>query len=558
MKIFNLLETQYNKFSQSVHAYLSKTLSDMGSSYGNNTIFGQILNVLGNVVQNIMLYIEDSLVEQNKFTAQRKKSIYGLASISGYQPSYGKTTGVQLKLSYIPTNESNLDIIINNKESLTCTQNGLQYNMILPQEAIVMSIEKDNSDKFIYAVQGKFETQTFMSVGGEYYTQNFKFLGNMDTDYMVVKINNEKWELKDSIYDMMPEGKQYTYKVSINGGIDLIFGNGQFGQPLNDGDMIEVTYLIHDGESGNLDPNLETYFVFNNNLTNIGGEEIDGNSVFNISFATNDPVTSGSNSESIIQVKNMIGYNSRSLVLSSPEHYKNMISKFSFCGYNRTWSDPGSLIINSLIMRNYKQLLSNDLDYFNLKKTDFILTKNQKDSIISCIKNSGNQLAGTTYIIHDPDLYQYALYIYVKLKSDKSDKVYVRNQIRTLLGEFFSNINSDIFIPKSDIIHLLKSNIDSIDGIDMYFLSEKNETALIKRQYNKYTYKYNNDLGTYDKYNEVVYLYPGENPNLGLDSHGNIYLNGDNQFPVLMGGWQFKNSNDQLVTIVDPVTITFE
>ena len=96
MKIFTLLETRYNQMVDSIKSYLSQTLSKANTSYGNNTIFGQIINVLSAATQNIMLYIEDSLVEQNKYTAQRKKSIYGLAAQSGYQPSLGKATGVQL------------------------------------------------------------------------------------------------------------------------------------------------------------------------------------------------------------------------------------------------------------------------------------------------------------------------------------------------------------------------------------------------------------------------------------------------------------------------------
>ena len=77
MKLFSLLDTQYSRFSQAVRSYLSKTLSSNNAAYGNNTIFGQMINVLQGAVQNVMLYIEDSLTEQNKYTAQRKKSIYG-------------------------------------------------------------------------------------------------------------------------------------------------------------------------------------------------------------------------------------------------------------------------------------------------------------------------------------------------------------------------------------------------------------------------------------------------------------------------------------------------
>ena len=564
MKIFSLLETQYYHFTQSVKNYLSKTLSGFDSTYGNSTVFGQLINVLGGVVQNIMLYIEDALVEQNRYTAQRKKSIYGLAALSGYQPSMGKATGVQLKLNFTTTTPTELSIVINNKQDMICTQNGLHYNIILPQEAIVLSIEKDNSTRYLYAVQGRFESQQFISSGGKYYTQNFKFNGHMDCDYLQVKINNECWEQVPSIYDMVPDGKQFTYRVNPVSGIDLVFGNDVYGRSLKSDDVIEVTYLIHDGELGNVNVNEETFFIFNDTLLDISGAEVDGNSAFVVTFATNDAVTSGTNSESVEQVRNMIGMNSRALVLSDPKHYKTFINKFSFCGYNRTWSEPGSLIVNSLIMRNYKMLMKDGNDYFSLKESDFKLTDIQKSSIINTIEQSGNQLAGVTYTIHDPELCKYALYLYVKLKSSTYDKEHVSSQIRKLVGDFFADMHSDLYIPKSDIINLLKSNISAIDGINAYFLSERNETALQVGQYVNKTYTYDPSKGTYNIKTETVKLIGDENPNIGLDAHGNIYLESDHQFPVLMGGWDYKSTAETItgdvteVTIVDPLIITFE
>lgn len=545
MKLFSLLDIQYNRFVQSVKDYLSKTLPEFNTSYGNSTVFGQIINVISSTVQNIVLYIEDAFTEQNVYTAQRKKSIYGLAALSGYQPSLGKAAGVQLKLTYIPTNSQNLNLIISNHETFTCTQNGLQYNAILPQNMVVLSVEKNNSAKYIYVVQGRFETQTFVSAGGAYWTQNFTFNGNMDPDYMEVRVNNELWEYKDSFYDMDPDGKQYTYKVSYINGVDLVFGNDIHGRALSPDDVITVSYLLHDGELGNLDSHQETYFVFNNELSDISGSKVDGNTIFNVSFATDDAVISGSNSETKEQVRQNIGLNSRSLVLASPENYKNFINKFSFCGYNRTWSERGSMIINSIIMKNYKLQLKDGKDYFNLKESDFSLSDVQKSSIINALEKSGNQLAGTVYNIIDPKLCKYALYLYIKPKTDKDyDRDYMSNQIRQLIGEFFADVNSDIYIPKSDIVNLIKTNVEGVDGVNAYFLSEMNETALQAKQY------------VVD--NEVVTLNEGENPNLGLDNHGNIYLESDNQFPVLMGGWDYLNSKHDEVDIIDPLIIVFE
>ena len=118
MKIFDAIEMSYLSYSQAVKNYLSKTFSNFGQKYNSSTVFGQIITVMESTVQNLLLYIEDAFVEQNKFTATRKKSIYGLAQLSGYNPSLGKAAGMQIKLSYIPTNETHLNVIIDNHTSI--------------------------------------------------------------------------------------------------------------------------------------------------------------------------------------------------------------------------------------------------------------------------------------------------------------------------------------------------------------------------------------------------------------------------------------------------------
>ena len=206
MKLFSLLDTTYSRFVSSIKNSLSETLSDYGEKYGNSTIFGQMINVLSSTVQNIMLYIEDAFVEQNKYTAQRKKSIYNLATLSGYNPYLGKASTVQLSINFVPNNSESTRVIINNHEKLTCTQNGLDYNIVLPQEAIVMKIE--DVDRVVQAVQGRFEKQTFVVTGGKYYSINVQYNGNLDEDYVNVWVNNELWE-RASFYDMGPDACQY-------------------------------------------------------------------------------------------------------------------------------------------------------------------------------------------------------------------------------------------------------------------------------------------------------------------------------------------------------------
>jgi hypothetical protein len=257
----------------------------------------------------------------------------------------------------------------------------------------------------------------------------------------------------------------------------------------------------------------------------------------------------------------MIGYNSRALVLADPKNYKVLLNRFSFVGYNRTWSDEGSLIVNSIILKNYKQMLERGSDYFNLQKSDLFLTDSQKTSLKNYIANSGQQLAGVTYKISDPEICKYAAYVYLKMKDVQYDKPSVEQSIRDAVGDFFMNIQNDMFIPKSDLVSVIKKASDAIDGVDLYFLGEKNEKAIIDKHYINKTYSYNPSKGNYDIKEEMVYVEDGVNPGIGFDEYGNIYLDNNDQFPVLMGGWQFRSSSQgeapQYTTISNPLILVF-
>lgn len=561
MNVLNLLQMRFTDFQNQVRVYLSKTLKDYNENYGNSTILGQLINVLGSTVQNVLLYIEDGLTEQNKYTAQRKKSIYSLAQLSGYNPSMGKAASCMVKMTIRPNNYNSYSITIHNKTKVVCSANGMKYNIILPQEAATFSVSDDVSNKFIQIVEGNFETQSFISSGGQLYTQNVLFNSDIDIDFLEVKINNEIWERKESLYDMDPDAKQYVVKTSLNKGIDILFGNNQYGRALNTGDKIDVTYLLHNGELGNIETDEDVYFLFQEPIKDSSGESIDGNAVFVIKLTDASSISGGTYSETAAKVKEMIGYNSRALVLADPKNYKVLLNRFSFVGYNRTWSDEGSLIVNSIILKNYKQMLERGSDYFNLQKSDLFLTEAQKTSLKNYIANSGQQLAGVTYKINDPEVCKYAVYVYLKMKDVQYDKQSVEQSVKDAVGNFFMNIQNDIFIPKSDLVAVIKKASDAIDGVDLYFLGEKNEKAIIDKHYINKTYSYNPSKGNYDIKEEMVYVENGVNPGIGFDEYGNIYLDNNDQFPVLMGGWQFRSSKQgeapQYTTISNPLILVF-
>ena len=562
MKIFDLINNSYSDFVTRVTSYLQSSLPGYKGGISNSTIFGQLINVVNAAVQNALIYLQDAFAEQNKYTAQRKKSVYGLAAMTGFQPSLGYAAGVNFMMTYIPNNVNDLTYLLKNKTRVQSSQNGLIYNIILPQDAVVFSTKKDMSSKLLYAVEGTFETQSFVSDGGQLYTINVSFNGDCDISYTEVYVNDELWERCESLYDMDPDGKQYCISTSLTKGFDIVFGNDDYGRALSNEDQIRVTYLLHNGEAGNIDKNIKSSLVFVDSLEDAAGNPIDADSVFNIAIA-DMPANNGTASDTTAFVREMIGYNSRAMVLADEKNYKLFLSRFSFVGYNKTWSEEGSLVINSMIMKNYKSMMKTGNEYFDLHADDFILTDAQKQSIQNAIKASGQQLAGTVLNIFDPEIIKYAMYVYIKMNDMSYDKTYIQDKIRNAVGQFMGDIHNDTIIAKSDMIHLIKQAVEGIDSVDVYFLSEKNEKAIIDGGWTECNYVYNPKTKLFDTEIKSYGIDPANpDPGLGLDSHGNICVKSVYQFPVLMGGWQFissdKNLAKQYTTIADPLIIVFE
>ena len=558
MKILDTLSMTFERYMTQVKSYMQENVPNF-SRIGNSSVIGQLINVIGASVNNVMIYLQDAFAEQNKYTAQRKKSIYGLAAQTGFNASLGYAAGMNFRMTYMPNNVNDLTYILKNKTKVLCTQNGLTYNIILPQENVIFTTAKDMSSKQIYAVEGTFETQEFISTGGQLYSINVVFNGDCDITYTEVYVNDELWTRRESLYDMAADGKEYVIHTSLNKGFDIIFGNDNFGRSLKVDDKITVNYLTHNGELGNIDYSLPVNIVFSDPIVDASGNEIDADEVFNIEIAER-PANNGTYSDKTDFVKEMIGYNSRAMVLADEKNYKLYLNRISFVGWNHTWSEEGSLVVNSIILKNYKTQMENGDEYFNLKEKDFILSDEQKKSIQTSIKNSGSQLAGTVLNIFDPKLVKYAVYVYIKMNDVSYDKTLIQDNIHKLIGQFMGDINSDTIIAKSDIVHLLKSNIENIDSVDIYFLSERNEKAIIDGKYTIENYIYNPKTKLYD-IKSTTYSVIGD-PGLGLDAHGNIFVESVFQFPVLMGGWQYVSSSSafekQYTTVSDPVIIVFE
>lgn len=559
MKLFTLTQTNFDNFDNSVNSYLSKIFSNLGIKYSDNQIFKVIFNGLKGIVQNIMVYIEDAFTEQNVETAVRKKSIYSLAKISGYEPYYGSAACGILTASLISNTNLSKEIrkiYIDNHISIQNTTNNMNYVLYIQSDRYVFDINHPLVNYDFKIVQGYYKTANYTSQGSELESIHIDVNGMYDKNYTKVFVNNVEWQAVSNMYDMTQDGEEYVISTGFDNELDITFGNGIYGKIPAAGSNIKVEYLLHNGQSGNVNNLTNVNFAFADKGYDYNGNQINLNNYINLKL--NNFISGGTDADTINDVRKMIGYNSRSNVLASLDNYTLFLKHFSFIGNFNIWVENNS---NTLMISAITDKIKNIKDiseYQNIKNSDLILSNDQKQDIITVLKNSNNTFAGIQVKFVDPIIYKYSVICYIK-PTDLYYKDTIETNVQNTIIKYFSNLSYNVnFVAKSDIIKYVLDNVENIKSINIDIISEANEQAFK----NGYYYKYSNVLSN-NKINYEKRRYNYEtNLNLGLDNAGNISIDNNLYIGLLHGDILYypdKTSSLEIGTSIrlDPVNVIF-
>ena len=536
------MDTSFENFDETVRRYLQKTFNNIGLEYSDKQIFSIIFNGIKGIIQNVMFYIEDAFTEQNIFTAIRKQSVYSLAKVSGYEPYYGSAASGTL-LGSIQINNGltskTSKVFIKNKATIINKHTGISYALLLPSNYYIFDVSQPLISHEFKIIEGSFKRSTYTAKGYNFETVHITAPNLFDKEYLEVKVNGETWEITGNFYDMTENGHEYILQVGYDNTFDIMFGNNIYGKTLTEGDVVTIDYLAHDGVVGNISPSDSSEFVFSDYGMDSLGNQVNINDYMVLTLK--NCISGGNDSDSIDFVRNMVGSNSRSLVLVSEDNFNLFFKRFSFIGYTNCWAESNTMFINATCLSNIKDNIKDIEDYFNININDMLLSNDQKDMIINTLENSKKSFAGITLQFKDPIIRQFAFICYVKADS-VYNKETITQSIRQTLGNYFLNIeNNKSFIAKSELISLISENCENIKAIDLDIISEYGETAYYNGKYEVYELVNTNNTYTYIKQTKIYEktVYPG------LDSFGNISLNSKLEVPVLHGGFNYYTNKDK-------------
>ena len=123
--------------------------------------------------------------------------------------------------------------------------------------------------------------------------------------------------------------KSVIVRTGITGGIDIFFGNGDFGRIPENGAQILVEYIVSDGLGGNLSALKANNTADAWNISTLGymedGTQIQLNNNFKISLTTD--LIFGTQSEDVTLTQMLAPNTSRSFVLANETNYKYFLMK---------------------------------------------------------------------------------------------------------------------------------------------------------------------------------------------------------------------------------------
>lgn len=569
LKFLSTLRTSANQIKADARTYIARVYKRADTLFTEASPFAQIVNVMSELGELIMFYIEDATVEQNIYTAQQPESIYGLSRLTGHDATRGfAATGeiefrwkVGADLGKIAGTGLNIDA----RSELSCELNGLKYTLLTQQEKF--RLEKSNKYKTKCAIiQGEFEQQTFTGTGESMQSYNIKIQSLTDHSKVTVAVNGEQWTKHDSIYDLLNEEKGYILKTGISGGLDVYFGTGNFGAIPPAGADITIEYVKHKGSLGNIDDGQDIVFQWQSEGTDSNGDEFDLNEYLEVNVTSSPKM--GADKENPEFTKLMAPLASKSYVLATPDNYEYFLSRYGLFSYvdayNTTsdqYLDDDNVIYIFAVPDIKRKLLANQ-DYFSIPENEMFFDQNEYDKMSQVIQDSGQQMVTTEVVFVKPQIRKYSMDINIRYFEGYT-KQEIFTEVRARVSDYLLNVTRRDKLPKSDIVYILEE-IEGIDAVNVRFISETEETARRLGYYESKTVSVVpqepvilEDIGNgkqkyifFKRVEEVktvdVDATTAIPPTVaGLDEWGDIIMEKE-EVAVFRGGWQDRDGDDIL------------
>lgn len=535
----------FQEIKEEIELYLKRVYNKAGEVFSPASPFGQLLFVTEQLFQLSMLYLKNAIrqFDMSDVTANNKKIIRSNAIVAGHNPSRNISASGVLKFVLRASSNPQQDIpggkiTIFNKTLIKNKTNGLDYIIDLGGADKVTYNIVNGTNFYVNILQGKYTYSDFTGTGepNQSYQANIQGNKSIENFNVEVTVNGEEWSIKNHIYEMIPGEKACVVRTAFNGGIDVIFGNGNFGEIPDIASTIRVTYLESDGSSGNIYRRTVNDWTIIEDVLDGFGTSIDITQFFDVNISAD--INFGADEESIEFTRNILPINSNNFVLALPQQYAYWIKRLGVFSYVNAYNQDGTVIITAT--PNIRLFKNRNADYFTVDKSAFVLDSYEISKIDKYLKTSGVIQLSKQYKIESPILSYYIMNVFLVVYDDSNMET-IRMDIQNSVSEYFLNFSRVDRVPTNDLINII-SEIDGVDSVEVQFISKQNEDYhaeyIIKDQNRRNPNFVDNDQSLTD-----IKPFPNYNPNetRGLDPILGDIIFDANEIPIIRGGWKDRN-----------------
>ena len=483
MAFFDFIELRYEQLTDQINTYLRTVYSRSNETFTNASPFGQVINVLKEFFQWSTIYQKNVVRNFQIESADNTKAIRNLARIGGHNPTRAITATGTIKLKIKPGVNINSDIAgglikIKDKTLLKNKTNGLNYTIRLGKDEDIYRLSQ-TTEIALNVVQGVYEEQQYTGNGemNQSFSVNISSTAEVDNFDVEVLYNNNPLSLKESQFDMLRNELACYTRTGMNGGLDLYFGNGDFGFIPEVGSRIKVRYLLTAGTAGQIITPVRNDFRFLTEITDNNNDTVDVTNNFDVIVYKD--ITFASDGESDNFIKAVLPNVSRNFVLATPSQYIYNLSRlelFSKVNVYNTLDDNNFENDNKIflfLVPKISNYYTGGINYFNVPMDAFFLDNYEIDKTLTYLKKLGSITTNTVIEVIQPTISKYIMNIYIRKYAGFADDT-IKQSVLSNTSNYLTELKRDDRIIRSDIVRVIE-DIDGVDSVSVTFFSKKNE-----------------------------------------------------------------------------------
>jgi hypothetical protein len=306
MALVNFTNLDFDQIKTSIKDYLRSN-----SNFTDYDFEGSNLSVLIDTLayNTYITSYNANMISNEVFidSATLRENVVSLARNIGYVPRSRTSSRANVSFFVDTTVLSTNPVTLTLKKGVVCTTTnfgGESYTFAIPNDITVPVINGIALFENVELYEGFFATQNFIV---DFNNPNQRFIltnANIDTSTINVNVKNteassvtRKFILSNSLFDVNPDSKVFFIQEIEDQRYELIFGDGVFGQRLDNLNYIDVSYIITNGENGNgvSSFSYSGRLIDNNNRVVNNGISL---------ITTNIASQSGKEIESVLSIKN--------------------------------------------------------------------------------------------------------------------------------------------------------------------------------------------------------------------------------------------------------------